>query len=84
VPQSFNLTLLCAQDGGSDPTFVGYDNGVTRVEWNTVAGCPAKSSDGGDNSGGSGDGEDADSSSGSGIGWFFLLYVLLVFLRLPN
>ncbi|KAF8514148.1 autophagy-related protein 27 [Gautieria morchelliformis] len=72
VPQSFNLTLLCAQDGGSDPTFAGYANGVTRVEWNTTAGCPAK--DDGDNSGGSGGGEkDADSSSGSGIGWFFLL-----------
>lgn len=83
MPQSFNLTLLCAQDGGSEPTFVDYENGITSAQWKTNAGCPVKTSDGGDNDGGGSEGGEKDagddaSSGGSGIGWFFLLYVLIV------
>lgn len=83
VPQSLNLTLLCTQDGNSEPTFVGYAEGIASVEWKTSAGC-RKSNDGdGNNEGGGEDGkkspDEGASSSGSGVGWFFLLYVHIIF-----
>ncbi|KAF8585935.1 hypothetical protein K439DRAFT_1409416 [Ramaria rubella] len=74
VPQSLNLTLLCTQSAGSDPTFVGYENGVVSVTWTTSAGCPAQPKD--DNSDENDGGktiEGGHSAGGSGIGWFFLL-----------
>jgi hypothetical protein len=73
VAQSLNLTLLCAQDAGSDPEITAYNDGVMSVEWKTPAGCPVKRND--DGSSGDGEKEVEVGRTGSGIGWFFLLYV---------
>lgn len=79
IPQSFNISLLCATEA-SDPIFKSYEAGQVSVEWSVIAGCgfsgdkePPKHED--DNGGGGSEGDDRkeDQSVGSGIGWFFLV-----------
>jgi autophagy-related protein 27 len=81
VPQSINITVLCATET-SDWEFVNYDGSQAQVKVSAPGGCTLqgqpegdkddeKTGDGNDGSSG---GDDA-SHVGSGIGWFFLVYV---------
>ncbi|PSS38052.1 hypothetical protein PHLCEN_2v137 [Hermanssonia centrifuga] len=82
TPQSFNIRVFCDTDA-SDPTFKSYDGKDTWVEWTHNAGCalginpgqPPKTNPDPEN-----DGDDIpESSVGSGIGYFFLLYVSILY-----
>jgi hypothetical protein len=76
IPQSLNLTLLCATEANG-PKFTSYDGSQLQLEWSAPAGCgfqgespppppppPPENDTGGGNH---------KKSVGSGIGWFFLV-----------
>jgi len=70
IPQSLNLTLLCAETA-SGLTFTSYNGSMVDVEWSHPAGCGVgDSSGGGENEN---KGKEKKERVGSGIGWFFLV-----------
>jgi len=76
IPQSFNMTLLCAKET-SNITFVSYEAGQLRLDWGAPAGCGHT----GDEAPPNNDDEvkkpsDEETSIGSGIGWFFLAMLI--------
>lgn len=72
IPQSFNLTLLCATEI-SELKFLSYGAGQLRVEWSAPAGCDFKpSNDGKEDE----KGDQEEKNVGSGVGWFFLVLLL--------